>query len=97
MPIVKVTEKGQITIPIDLRRKLGIRKDDYIAVEEERDYLRLRKVSAVAPLAPEDPIWQLVGKGSSGKKDISRRHDDYLAEGKRRIRHSPTPTRRASR
>lgn len=83
MSIVKVTEKGQVTIPIHLRRKLGIRKDDYIAVEEEEDYLKLRKVSGTKALAPEDPIWQLVGKGSSGKKDVSRRHDHYLAEGER--------------
>jgi AbrB family looped-hinge helix DNA binding protein len=83
MSIVKVTEKGQVTIPIHLRRKLGIRKDDYVLVEEEEDYLKLRKVSATKALAPEDPIWQLVGKGSSGKKDVSRRHDHYLAEGER--------------
>lgn len=83
MSIVKVTEKGQVTIPIHLRRKLGIRKDDYVVVEEEEDYLKLRKVSGTKALAPEDPIWQLVGKGSSGKKDVSRRHDHYLAEGER--------------
>lgn len=84
MSIVKVTEKGQVTIPIHLRRKLGIRKDDYVAVEEEEDYLKLRKVSGANALAPEDPIWQLVGKGSGGKKDVSRRHDHYLAEGERK-------------
>jgi AbrB family looped-hinge helix DNA binding protein len=33
MPIVKVTEKGQITLPVDLRRRLGITKDDYLVVE----------------------------------------------------------------
>ena len=35
MAIVKVTEKGQITLPINLRRKLGITKDDYLVVESE--------------------------------------------------------------
>ena len=45
MPIVKVTEKGQITLPVDLRRKLGITKDDYLVVEGEGEYLTLHKVS----------------------------------------------------
>jgi len=84
MAIIKVTEKGQVTLPIGLRRKLGIRKDDYLAVETEGECLRLRKVPPVKPLAPDDPIWALIGKGSSGKKDVSRRHDDYLAEGERK-------------
>ena len=83
MSIVKVTNRGRVTIPIHLRRKLGIRKDDYIAVEDKGDYLKLRKISGVNPFVPEDPIWQLVGKGTSGKKDVSRRHDHYLAEGER--------------
>ena len=35
--IIKVTEKGQVTLPIDLRRKLGIRKDDYLVVERSEE------------------------------------------------------------
>lgn len=84
MAIVKVTEKGQVTLPIDLRRKLGIRRDDYLAVEAEGEYLRLRKITAAKPLGPEDPIWTLIGQGSGGKKDVSRRHDHYLTEGERK-------------
>lgn len=84
MAIVKVTEKGQITLPIDLRRKLRIGKDDYLVVETEGEYVRLRKVSEAKPLGPDDPIWMLIGKGSSGKPDVSRRHDDYLAQGERK-------------
>jgi AbrB family looped-hinge helix DNA binding protein len=84
MPIIKVTEKGQVTLPIHLRRKLGIKKDDYLVVEAEGEYLKLHKVSEAKPLGPSDPIWRLIGQGSSGTKDVSRRHDHYLAEGERR-------------
>lgn len=84
MAIVKVTEKGQVTLPVDLRRKLGITKDNYLVVEAEGEYLRLKKVSPEKPLEPEDPIWELIGKGSSGAKDVSVRHDRYLAEGERK-------------
>ena len=84
MAIIKVTEKGQVTLPIDLRRRLGITKDDYLVVEAEGEYLKLHKISEVKPLGPDDPIWDLVGKGSSGKKDVSKRHDYYLAQGERK-------------
>ena len=84
MAIVKVTEKGQVTLPVDLRKKLGITKDNYLVVEAEGEYLRLKKVSPEKALEPEDPIWDLIGKGSSGSKDVSVRHDDYLAEGEQK-------------
>lgn len=84
MPIVKVTEKGQITLPVNLRQKLGIGKDDYLIVESEGEYLKLSKVVQAKALGPQDPIWELVGGGFGGKKDVSAQHDRYLAEGERK-------------
>ena len=84
MAIVKVTEKGQITLPINLRRKLGITKDDYLAVESEGEYVTLHKVSRTKALSAEDPIWEMIGQGASGKRDVASRHDDYLAKGERK-------------
>jgi bifunctional DNA-binding transcriptional regulator/antitoxin component of YhaV-PrlF toxin-antitoxin module len=53
MAIIKVTEKGKLLSPIDLRRKLGIiTKDDYLVVESEGEYLKLRKVSDTKALGP---------------------------------------------
>ena len=37
MEIAKVTSKGQITIPIDIRRKLGVKEGDKILFIEEGD------------------------------------------------------------
>jgi len=84
MAIVKVTEKGQVTLPIDLRRKLRISKDDYLEVEAEGNVLKVRKVETKKLLASEDPIWELVGRSGSGAKDGSAQHDRYLAEGERK-------------
>ena len=84
MAIIKVTEKGQITLPINLRRKLGITKDDYLAVESEGEYLTLHKVSRAKALSPEDPIWEMIGQGASGRRDVAARHDYYLAKGERK-------------
>lgn len=79
MTIVKVTKRGQIILPVDLRKKLGITENGYLVVEVEGEYLRLKKLSPETPLGPDDPIWSLIGKGSSGSKDVSVRHDHYLS------------------
>ncbi|MEW6665172.1 MAG: AbrB/MazE/SpoVT family DNA-binding domain-containing protein [Thermodesulfobacteriota bacterium] len=81
MAIVKVTEKGQVTLPMELRKKLGITKDNYLEVEAEGECLRLRKVLSAKSLEPDDPIWEMIGKGSGGARDVSTRHDHYIAEG----------------
>lgn len=36
MELAKVTSKGQITIPIDIRRKLGVKEGDKVLFMEER-------------------------------------------------------------
>ena len=84
MPIVKVTGRGQIKLPIELRRKLRINKDDYLSVEAAGEVLTLRKVRERKVLGSNDPIWDFIGKGSSGTKDGSTDHDRYIAEGERR-------------
>jgi transcriptional pleiotropic regulator of transition state genes len=84
MAIIKVTEKGQVTLPIDLRRKLRITKDDYLVVEADGNVLKIQKLAEKRPLASDDPIWDFVGRYASGEKDGSIQHDRYLAEGERK-------------
>ena len=40
-----VTSKGQITIPIDIRRKLGLMPNTRVVFQVEGDSLRLRKAT----------------------------------------------------
>lgn len=42
--VIKVTSKGQVTLPAKIRKKLGIDEDSYMAVEEIGDYVILKKV-----------------------------------------------------
>lgn len=35
--LVRIQEKGQVTLPADLRRKLGLKKGDLVAVMETED------------------------------------------------------------
>jgi len=84
MQIVKVTGKGQLTLPIELRRKLRINKDDYLSVEAAGEVLTLRKVRERKVLGSNDPIWDFIGNGSSGTKAGSKDHDSYIAEEEQR-------------
>jgi bifunctional DNA-binding transcriptional regulator/antitoxin component of YhaV-PrlF toxin-antitoxin module len=42
--IIKVTSKGQVTLPVDVRKELDIDKDTYIAVEIIGEYIIMKKV-----------------------------------------------------
>lgn len=35
--LVRVQEKGQVTLPADIRKRLGLKKGDLVAVEETSD------------------------------------------------------------
>ena len=79
--LVRLTSKGQMTIPQSVRENLGLKAGDYLTVLVDGDEVRLKKVRLVKPLSKEDPIWKLVGAGDSGLKDVAAKHDRYLAEG----------------
>ena len=79
--LIKITTKGQVTIPVEYRRRLSVGEQDYLEATLRGEEIVLRKVERTQPLAGSDPIWELVGVGSSGLSDVSERHDDYLADG----------------
>jgi AbrB family looped-hinge helix DNA binding protein len=81
MKVYKVTEKGQVTLPAEVRETLGIDHESYVRIWTQDEEIRMRKVDEVEPLGPEDPIWELVGSAASGRDDVSERHDEILAEG----------------
>jgi AbrB family looped-hinge helix DNA binding protein len=45
---VRVQEKGQVTLPADLRRKLGLKKGDLVAVVETEDGVLITPQEAIA-------------------------------------------------
>lgn len=42
--VVKVTSKGQLTLPVKYRKDLDITKGSYLLVDEAGDYLLLKKI-----------------------------------------------------
>lgn len=69
--IIKVTSKGQVTLPADIRKKLRIDKDTYIAVEMVGDYIIMKKVGL--KLKELSEIVQKVAKDKGvSEKDIAK-------------------------
>jgi len=46
--LVRVQEKGQVTLPADLRRKLGLKKGDLVAIEETKEGLLITSQEVIA-------------------------------------------------
>jgi AbrB family looped-hinge helix DNA binding protein len=79
--IMRITSKGQLTIPVSIRKELKLKSGDYLRVNVENQEIRLKKVETILPLSSDDPIWSMIGVGESGQKNISVNHDAYLSQG----------------
>jgi len=62
MTEVVVTRKGQITIPVEIRRKFGIMEGSKVEVAEEEGSIVIRKLQS---------IFDLAGSGA-GKGDVEK-------------------------
>jgi len=65
--IIKVTSKGQITIPSSIRERLDIDEESYIAVDTIGDYIIMKKVGLKLR-----EISALIGKDAK-KRKITRK------------------------
>ncbi|MFI5096686.1 MAG: AbrB/MazE/SpoVT family DNA-binding domain-containing protein [Candidatus Acidiferrales bacterium] len=63
----KVTSKGQITIPREIRRRLGVRAGDRVEFEDRRDGVRVTAVRKESPFKKYAGIGNPgIGKGRKG-------------------------------
>ena len=66
----KITTKGQITVPLAVRRALGVRPGDVLLFERDKGGIRVR------PIRTESPFAKYRGIGNrgigSGRKAINR-------------------------
>ena len=70
MELAKVTSKGQITIPIAIRKALGIREGDKILFMEEGDRVILTNASTNALLKAQEAF-----QGVAEELDIKNEKD----------------------
>ena len=67
--LAKVSSKGQIVIPTDIRKKLGVKKGSILAVTAKKDMIVLKKLDT--KMKPEDlrtlklleEAWEDIEKG----------------------------------
>jgi len=78
--IVKVSSKGQLTLPADIRKKLGLLKGSKLYLVLDNDEIRIKAFKDKLPVLNEkSDIFDLVGS-FSGPPDLSENHDQYVAE-----------------
>jgi AbrB family looped-hinge helix DNA binding protein len=73
MAILTVSSKGQIVLPADVRRRLGMGAGAKIEVLEEGDGLRLRVVNAVNSA----DLSGLAGMAKARTRGVARRLEDF--------------------
>jgi len=68
--VVKVTRKGQITIPQELRTKIGIEEGDFVQVTEEGGVI---SVKLLPPPTPGEVVGQEAYQKILGELEEARR------------------------
>ena len=72
--VVKVTRRGQTTLPIEQRMRLGIKEGDHLLIEETAQGLLVRRVPDLMDLAGVDAKY---GTTDEAKKMIERMREEY--------------------
>lgn len=73
---VKVTNKGMISIPADIRKKYNISDGDYVIIKEENGVINLIPIESVESLRKREPTAEEFRKGF-----IRSRKEDRELEG----------------
>lgn len=72
--IVKVTRRGQTTIPVEFRERLGIKEGDKLMVEATEKGLLFKPIRKLEDCAG---IYAKYGKVEEIKKEIERLREEY--------------------
>ena len=78
--VIKVTSKGQVTIPSSIRAKLGIEKDSYIAVDTIGDFIVMKKVALQLT-----EISNILGKEAKEKGITKKQIDKAILEAREEV------------
>ena len=72
--VVKVTRRGQTTIPVEFRKKYGIKEGDELVVEATEEGLLFKLVPRLESLAG---VYAKFGKVEEIKREIEKLREEY--------------------
>jgi len=72
--IVKITRRGQTTIPAEFRQRLGIKEGDQLLVEATEKGILFRPIPKLEDMAGVDTNY---GKVGEIKKEVDKLREEY--------------------
>lgn len=73
---VKVSEKGQIAIPLDVRENIGLNKGDELLLIQEGDKMLLEKTSKASQLLKDEFAYLLKASEKTAKELWDNKYDE---------------------
>ena len=86
MEMTTVYQRGRLTLPAKIRKKMGLKEGDQLAIESGDSYVVLRPLEVSESkhedgvLSEDHPFWKLVGMGRSGYGDVSSDKYKHLSQ-----------------
>ncbi|WP_035107979.1 AbrB/MazE/SpoVT family DNA-binding domain-containing protein [Desulfovirgula thermocuniculi] len=79
---IRIRSKGQLTLPLSIRKAIGVDAGDYLVCEVQGDSVILRKAPVYPRSSFNDGIWRLAGSAEDkeGRNDVSTDKHKYLGD-----------------
>lgn len=78
MTVVTLSSKGQVVIPVEVRKKLGLTKGNKIIVERKDDEIILRPIPKLSRLKDVNDIEQVSEKLKQQREQWDKEFEDRL-------------------
>jgi antitoxin PrlF len=85
---IRVQEKGQVTIPLKIRKKLGLKKGDFVTFVETGDGVVIKPAEVIALQALDEINRALTEKGVTLDELIAQAHIARSKAHKARTAHA---------
>ena len=83
MELAKITTKGQITLPISIRRELNLKDGDKVAfIEKDGNYILINPISLAIDKARNDFQGEAERLGLKDEEDVAKMIKEYRKEKK---------------